>query len=96
MTSVVSSSAGHGYFNLKDERSQLSCIWFRDDRMSSAFEARVGLRVVAHGRLDVFAGSWHTPSGRNTLALDQYYAGLAWKSTKLNRLQGFLGGDARP
>ncbi|HTC85849.1 MAG TPA: exodeoxyribonuclease VII large subunit [Candidatus Acidoferrum sp.] len=51
---VTISSAGHGYFNLKDEHSQLSCIWFRDDRMSSPFEARVGLRVVAHGRLDVF------------------------------------------
>jgi hypothetical protein len=48
------------------------------------------------GRLDVFAGSWHTPSGRNALALNQYYAGIAWKSTKLTRLQGFLGGDARP
>lgn len=48
------------------------------------------------GRLDAFAGSWHTPSGVNALALNQYYAGLAWKSTKLNRVQGFLGGDARP
>jgi hypothetical protein len=48
------------------------------------------------GRLDVYAGSWHTPSGVNALALNQYYAGLAWKSTKLNRVQGFLGGDARP
>jgi exodeoxyribonuclease VII large subunit len=51
---VTISSAGHGYFNLKDERSQLSCIWFRDDRLSSPFEAQVGLRIVAHGRLDVF------------------------------------------
>jgi exodeoxyribonuclease VII large subunit len=51
---VTVSSAGHGYFNLKDERSQLSCIWFRDDRLSSPFEAQVGLRIVAHGRLDVF------------------------------------------
>lgn len=48
------------------------------------------------GRLEVFAGSWHTPSGVNALALNQYYTGLAWKSTKLNRVQGFLGGDARP
>ena len=31
---VTISSAGHGYFNLKDERSQLSCIWFRDDRLA--------------------------------------------------------------
>jgi len=51
---VTISSAGHGYFSLKDERSQLSCIWFRDDRLASPFDARVGLRVVAHGRLDVF------------------------------------------
>ncbi|HYC07033.1 MAG TPA: exodeoxyribonuclease VII large subunit, partial [Candidatus Binatia bacterium] len=34
--------------------SQLSCIWFRDDRLASPFDAKVGLRVVAHGRLDVF------------------------------------------
>ncbi|TMD31789.1 MAG: exodeoxyribonuclease VII large subunit, partial [Chloroflexi bacterium] len=32
---VTISSAGHGYFTLKDERSQLSCIWFRDDRLAS-------------------------------------------------------------
>ncbi len=51
---VTISSAGHAYFTLKDERSQLSCVWFRDDRMSAAFEARTGLRVVVHGRIDVF------------------------------------------
>ena len=26
------SSAGHAYFALKDERNQLQCVWFRDDR----------------------------------------------------------------
>ena len=51
---VTVSSAGHAYFTLKDERSQLSCVWFRDDRISSPFEPRTGLRVVAHGRIDVF------------------------------------------
>jgi exodeoxyribonuclease VII large subunit len=51
---VTISSAGHGYFTLKDERSQLSCVWFRDDRLASAFEPQAGLRVVAHGRVDVF------------------------------------------
>ena len=51
---VTISSAGHAYFTLKDERSQLSCIWFRDDRLASPFEPRTGLRVVAHGRIDVF------------------------------------------
>ena len=51
---VTVSSAGHAYFTLKDERSQLQCVWFRDDRLASPYEPRTGLRVVAHGRVDVF------------------------------------------
>ncbi|MFL5719797.1 MAG: exodeoxyribonuclease VII large subunit [Chloroflexota bacterium] len=51
---VTISSAGHAYFALKDERNQLQCVWFRDDRQRSAFEAQAGLRVVAHGRIDLF------------------------------------------
>jgi exodeoxyribonuclease VII large subunit len=51
---VTISSAGHAYFTLKDERSQLACVWFRDDRLAGSFEARAGLRVVVHGRIDVF------------------------------------------
>jgi exodeoxyribonuclease VII large subunit len=51
---VTISSAGHAYFALKDERNQLQCVWFRDDRMRSAFEPQAGLRVVAHGRIDLF------------------------------------------
>lgn len=51
---VTVSSAGHAYFTLKDERNQLQCVWFRDDRQRSAFEAKAGLRVVAHGRIDIF------------------------------------------
>lgn len=43
-------------------------------------------------RMDVFAGSWHTPSGRNVLHADQYYCGIAWKQTGLDRLAGALGG----
>jgi exodeoxyribonuclease VII large subunit len=51
---VTVSSAGHCYFTLKDEKSQLACVFFRDDRAGSPFEARTGLRIVAHGRVDVF------------------------------------------
>ena len=51
---VTVSSAGHAYFALKDDRSQLQCVWFRDDRLRSAFEAQAGLRIVAHGRIDLF------------------------------------------
>ncbi|HVL53623.1 MAG TPA: exodeoxyribonuclease VII large subunit [Vitreimonas sp.] len=51
---VTISSAGHAYFTLKDERSQLQCVWFRDDRLRSSFEPQAGLRIVAHGRVDLF------------------------------------------
>lgn len=43
-------------------------------------------------RMDVFAGTWHTPSGRNVLHTDQFYCGIAWKQTGLDRLAGAYGG----
>jgi exodeoxyribonuclease VII large subunit len=51
---VSISAAGHCYFTLKDDRAQLKCVIFRDDRMMMPFEARTGLRLVAHGSIDVF------------------------------------------
>jgi exodeoxyribonuclease VII large subunit len=51
---VTVSSAGHAYFSLKDDRSALQCIWFRDDRVRSAFQPQAGLRIVVHGRIDLF------------------------------------------
>jgi exodeoxyribonuclease VII large subunit len=62
---VSISSAGHCYFTLKDERAQLRCMIFRDDRLVIPFEARTGLRLVAHGRLDVFE-----PQGAYQLYVD--------------------------
>jgi hypothetical protein len=43
-------------------------------------------------RMDFFAGSWHTPGGRNVLHHDLFYLGIAWKHTGLDRLAGALGG----
>ena len=51
---VSVSAAGHCYFTLKDERAQLKCVIFRDDRLMMPFEARTGLRLVAHGSIDIF------------------------------------------
>ena len=51
---VTVSSAGHCYFTLKDERAQVRAIVFRDDRMAIPFQPRTGIRLVAHGRVDVF------------------------------------------
>ena len=48
------SSAGHAYFSLKDDRSALQCVWFRDERVRSAFQPQAGLRIVVHGRIDLF------------------------------------------
>jgi exodeoxyribonuclease VII large subunit len=51
---VTISSAGHAYFTLKEERAQLQCVWFKDERLRSPFQPQTGLRVVAHGRVDVY------------------------------------------
>ena len=51
---VTISTAGHAYFTLKDEKAQLQCVWFRDERVRSAFQPGTGLRVVAHGRVDLY------------------------------------------
>jgi hypothetical protein len=55
---------------------------------------RVTYRV--DDRLDVFAGSSHVVDGVNVAATNSYYAGVAFKQTRLNRLQGFLGGKRGP
>ena len=74
---VTVSSAGHCYFVLKDDRAQLRCMIFRDDRMAIPFAPQSGLRLVAHGRLDVFEPQGHyqlyvdslQPAGFGDLAL---------------------------
>jgi hypothetical protein len=68
------------------------------DQSSKVTSVVLGTRFTyaTDGHLDAFAGSWHTPSGKNALQLNQYYAGVAWKSSKLGRQQGFVGGDQRP
>jgi hypothetical protein len=47
-------------------------------------------------RCDVMAGSFHTASAKNALHVDQVYVALAFKHTRLNRLQGFLGSKRNP
>jgi len=47
-------------------------------------------------RLDLLAGSNHTASGHRIDHVDEFYAGVAFRQSKLNRLQGFLGNSHRP
>ncbi len=54
------------------------------------------LRYRVDDRLDVFVGSAHDWTGRNVTHEDRYYVGVAFRQTKLNRLQGLLGNKTRP
>ncbi len=42
-------------------------------------------------KMDVFAGATHTPSGRNVLHADQFYFGIAFKQSALDKLAGAFG-----
>ncbi|MGZ9160992.1 MAG: exodeoxyribonuclease VII large subunit [Candidatus Limnocylindrales bacterium] len=83
---VTVSSAGHAYFALKDERNQLQCVWFRDDRQRSAFQAQAGLRVVVHGRVDLYE-----PTGAMQLYVDSIQpAGLGDLALRFEALKARL------
>ena len=83
---VTISSAGHAYFSLKDTDAQLACVWFRDDRLASAFEVRTGLRVVAHGRIDLYE-----PTGALQLYVDSVQpAGFGDLALRLEALKAKL------
>jgi exodeoxyribonuclease VII large subunit len=74
---VSISAAGHAYLTLKDGGAQLRCVIFRDERARIPFEPQTGLKVVVHGRVDVFEqqGAYQLyvdalqPSGFGDLAL---------------------------
>ena len=74
---VSISAAGHAYLTLKDAGAQLRCVIFRDERARIPFEPQTGLKVVVHGRIDVFEqqGAYQLyvdalqPSGFGDLAL---------------------------
>jgi exodeoxyribonuclease VII large subunit len=86
---VSISAAGHCYFTLKDDRAQLRCVIFRDERLMMPFEARTGLRLVAHGRLDVFE-----PQGTYQLYVDSLQpAGFGDLALRLEALKAKLSAE---
>ena len=54
------------------------------------------IRYRVDDRLDVYLGSNHSMSGKNSLHRDEYYVGMAFRQSKHNRLQGLLGNKTRP
>ncbi len=52
VSNLSQSAAGHLYFTLKDEASQLRCVLFRHERLATQLES--GAAVVAHGHISVY------------------------------------------
>ncbi|TET40778.1 MAG: exodeoxyribonuclease VII large subunit [Dehalococcoidia bacterium] len=52
VSNLSESAAGHLYFTLKDEASQLRCVLFRRGRLALPLEG--GVAVVAHGRISIY------------------------------------------
>jgi len=52
VSNLSQSAAGHLYFTLRDEASQLRCVLFRRERLATDLEN--GAAVVAHGRISIY------------------------------------------
>lgn len=47
-------------------------------------------------RMDMIATTLHTVTAKNALHTDEVFVGVAFRQNKLDRLQGYLGGGAKP
>lgn len=85
VTNVSRSGAGHFYFTLKDETSQLRSVLFRGAAMRCGAEPRAGDQVVAHGKV-----AFYERGGSCELCVDLLYpsgVGLARLRFEALRLQ---------
>lgn len=80
-------SSGHVYFDLQDERARVSCaIWRNAFERAVRFRLAEGVRVVAHGKLDVYA-----PRGSMSLIVQRLEpAGEGVRLAELERLKAEL------
>ncbi len=46
--------SGHRYFTLKDEKSQIRCVMWREEGRDIAFAPDVGMKVLAYGKVSVY------------------------------------------
>lgn len=54
ISNLKSYSSGNFYFSLKDEKSQIKCIMFRDTINKVKFKLEDGLHIVCYGRIDYY------------------------------------------
>ncbi|MEE8469661.1 MAG: exodeoxyribonuclease VII large subunit, partial [Planctomycetota bacterium] len=67
LVGVKRAGSGHVYFSLKDENAVVNCAIWRSRVASAArFDLRDGMRVVCHGKLDVYA-----PRGSYSLIIER-------------------------
>src|SRR4051794_22803316 len=59
-------SSGHWYFSLKDSEATIAAVLFRGINLRLRFDPHDGLKVVAHGRVEVYA-----PRGQYPLVVDR-------------------------
>jgi exodeoxyribonuclease VII large subunit len=54
ISNLRKAASGHAYFTLKDEKAVIRAVLFRGSRNGLRFEPGDGMKVVAHGSLNVF------------------------------------------
>jgi exodeoxyribonuclease VII large subunit len=54
LSNFINHASGHKYFTLKDSRSQLSCVMFKNRCRNLIFEPETGMKVLAYGDIDVY------------------------------------------
>ena len=57
VSDVSRSSAGHVYFNLRDDDGSLKCVMFRGQALRQHYPLRIGDQVVVHGGLSIYPRS---------------------------------------
>jgi hypothetical protein len=73
------------------------------DAVAGTSDARVSIQMAGpmllyrvDEHLDLIVGSMHTASAKKALHVDRVYVAMTFKQTRLNRLQGILGGAKSP
>lgn len=63
--------SGHSYFNLKDNKSELSCVLFKSESSKLSFTPEIGMQVLIEGNLSIYV-----PRGQyQFIAKEMYPAG---------------------
>lgn len=73
---TIHGMSGHAYFTLKDDKSQLRCVMWRDAVTKLGFRPKDGLRVVARGKITVYERGGQLQLSAQSLRLEGEGAAL--------------------